>query len=849
MDELVFIFFLVIIVLFVLPIIILVQISSLRSDIGNLNKKIADLFMLVNKPAAPNFNESEVKKAEMPSPPVVNENMPYMPSQHNPSDGYISLEVQNYEMPYEYEQEPDSEMTPEEQIEEKVIDLVADSTETVEEQAPDLVPEQVDNNYEQTHYYEIQSGAENEVNVSDTGNIQYTAADAETQAPPPIVSVNRDERSLFEKIAGANLFSKIGIVTLVLGIGFFVKYAIDQDWINEIGRVGIGLFTGGLIIGIAHKLKAKYHVFSSILVGGGISVFYITITLAFREYMLFSQTIAFIILIAVTIFSVLLSLLYDRKELALFSLLGGFASPLMVSTGTGNYIVLFSYILILNTGMLILSFRKMWRIIGIISYVLTLIFFWAWIVQSFDDQVLNVSVFISLFFVQFYILALFDHFKTENKISAYQVFLILTNNILAFAAYLYVINEYTSDMKGIITISLAVVNAIVMVLLFRNSRIDRNLVYLIIAIVLSFVSLAIPIQLKGHVITMFWAAESVMLLWLWQKSRIKVFYAGFFVITLLTVFSYIMDIGNLYSYGNMIPIMSSELFVTGIVVLASFVVNMLLLKREKAEFKSNNQLINIFKIIIIILSYSVLFIEINIQLEYHTDNSISSNFRYVALAVYTMIYIAVLGFIYNKKVSSKGFIYAMLFFATFVYAALYSILVTNLCFDIFGVAEGVYPAGYFSIHLAALPAVAYIIFLLIKNIKSNSKHSTWISWLLTILVVVILSVETDNIIVWMIGNQDNYYNVLYDIHTFGYPILWGIIAMVLMIWGLNKKEALLRKISLVFFGLIIAKFYAYDVWKMSQAGRIVSFVMLGVILLFVSFLQQKIRTLVKDDKN
>ena len=113
--------------------------------------------------------------------------------------------------------------------------------------------------------------------------------------------------------------------------------------------------------------------------------------------------------------------------------------------------------------------------------------------------------------------------------------------------------------------------------------------------------------------------------------------------------------------------------------------------------------------------------------------------------------------------------------------------------------------------------------------------------------VAILSIEVDNIVILLLGNIDNYDSLLYDVHTFGYPILWGVIAMILMIWGLNRKEVLLRKISLIFFGVIIIKFYAYDVWHMSQAGRIVSFIMLGVILLLVSFLQQKIKTLVKDD--
>lgn len=302
----------------------------------------------------------------------------------------------------------------------------------------------------------------------------------ETETPPPYKPAPTeeiyDERNFFEKIMGENWLSKVGIITLVLCIAFFVKYAIDQEWINEVGRVGIGLLTGGIIIGIAHKLKSKYHVFSSILVGGGISVFYITITLAFREYELFSQTVAFIILIGVTIFSVILSLYYDRKELAIFSLLGGFASPLMVSSGDGNYIVLFSYILILNSGMLAISFIKKWRVIGIICYVLTLSFFWIWVLRSFDTQFISVTVFAALFFIQFYLLALFDHFKSGNKITPYQAVLILSNNLSFFLACLYVFNDYPYDVRGIVTISIAVVNALVMLTLFRKSEVDRNLI-------------------------------------------------------------------------------------------------------------------------------------------------------------------------------------------------------------------------------------------------------------------------------------------------------------------------------------------------------------------------------------
>lgn len=820
------IFLLLLLALFIIvaPIVILVNISSLKKDVGELNKKVT---ALVAREKTDVLSASTLKEevtqeqSFVPTPPPV------------PNEDTVE-EAGREIYPPLYRQELVHEFDVEEPL------LVA----------PDQGQFEVDNRNEHIEIpvYSMPPVPDEEISsMPESVESLHAVSNDIPQIP---VEHEEDSRNFLERILGANWLSKIGIVTLVLGIAFFVKYAIDQNWINEIGRVGIGLLTGGIIIGIAHKLKAKYHVFSSILVGGGISVFYITITLAFREYELFNQTIAFVLLIFVTIFSVLLSLLYNRKELAVFSLLGGFASPLLVSSGAGNYIILFSYILILNAGMLIVSYMKQWRIIGMISYVLTLLFFWTWTLDSFKDEFFTVALFISLFFVQFYLLALFDHLKTDKSITIYQVILILTNNLSAFLAYLFVFDKYSSDIRGLITISLAVVNAIVLVVLFRNSRIDRNLVYLLIAIVMSFVSLAIPIQLKGHVITLFWAAESVVILWLWQKSQIRVFHVGFILISLLALFSYLLDINNNYVYYDSFELFVNRLFITGIVVVASYVINVLLLVRDKEHLQSNLPIIRSLKFLIIMLSYVVLFIEFNYQLEAYTDITLYgiSSFRHVVLATFTTIYIAALACIYHKQILSKRYIFFLLYLSVFLYAIFYSYLVINLRADIFySFNEVTYSSGLFFMHLLSLPAIAYIIYLLVVHIKSFLPDNNALSWVLTILAVIILSVETDHMIIGCWGNYDNYKSLLYDVHTFGYPILWGVIAMILMVWGLNRKEALLRKISLVFFALIIVKFYAYDVWRMSQTGRIISFVLLGVILLVVSFLLQKIRTLVKDE--
>ena len=182
--------------------------------------------------------------------------------------------------------------------------------------------------------------------------VDSTTKEEETFKPDskPLWERFKEKNPDLEKFIGENLINKLGILILVLGISYFVKFAIDKNWINEPARVGIGVLCGSLVMLIASKLRKKYAAFSSVLVAGAIAIFYFTIAIAFHEYKLFNQEVAFAIMVIITIFSCLVSLSYNRIELAVLSLIGGFAVPFMISTGSGNYIVLFTYIIILNIG-------------------------------------------------------------------------------------------------------------------------------------------------------------------------------------------------------------------------------------------------------------------------------------------------------------------------------------------------------------------------------------------------------------------------------------------------------------------------------------------------------------------
>lgn len=827
MEELlILLLFILITTIIVIPIVSLVKLSDISSRLRDIEKELKHLkasgLKTGNQPEEPQTIQSPAQATITPFAPVEKEQPAITVEQTEELPAAVVITEKVEELPSVVEE------TPREEIKQTIK----------EEETP-------------TQHNEEEVPVQDEVPVftmpsaTDDPEEKYIYETVWTQEDTPTPKKKKEMSSFrFE-----NLLSKIGIVTLVLGIAFFVKYAIDKDWINEVGRVAIGVLTGGALIGIAHQLRKKYDLFSAIMVGGGVSVLYITITLAFREYHLFSQTLAFIILIAITIFSVILSLVYNRKELALFSLLGGYASPLMISTGEGNYVVLFSFLLILNTGMLLISMRKKWGIIGIVSFVCTLLFYWGWLIGQFETQYKGALLFGVLFFVQFYLLALFDHFLSGKKVSLFQVSVILANNLSLFAAAIYIFKDTTMNVQGPITICMALVNAIVMIALFRKVSVDKRLIYLIIAIVLSFVSLAVPMQLNGHVITMFWAAEIVILIWLWKKSGIRVFYVGFLLISALTLISYFMDAYHLYFQEiERLPVIFNRMFVTGIIVVAAFVISKLLLGRmkESQEGSVGQQIIHTgLTLSIIVISYLVPFMEIAYQFERSLSVGVS-DFTSMILAVYTTIYVAILAIIFRKKIQQTPWMFGLLFTFVGLYLAFAVSIMTDLRYEVFNYGRN---QTLFLTHYLALLSLAYIVYVLGRSIKTFSKQaSTVLAWLLVAASVFILSVELDSTVIQLWGTADNYDNLLYDVHTFGYPILWGILAMILMIWGLKAKEALLRQISLGFFAFIILKFYVSDIWLMSQTGRIISFVVLGIILLLVSFLIQKIKVLIKDDE-
>ena len=369
-----------------------------------------------------------------------------------------------------------------------------------------------------------------------------------SEIPVVTPSVRKQKKVNYEKFIGENLFGKIGILVFVIGVGFFVKYAIDKDWINETLRTVLGFLTGSALLVVAERLQKKYRTFSSLLAGGAFAVFYLTVAIAFHFYHLFPQTVAFIILIVITLFMSILSVLYDRRELAIISLVGGFLAPFIVSSGDGNYMVLFTYISILNLGMFGLSIYKKWGELPVIAFVFTYVVMGLFLLTGYSTGTAIISVHLFAFATLFYfifLLPILSILRIEAiKKNRGLLLVIITNNfIYLLLGILFLRNmELAFKSEGLLSLFIAIINLVLVIWLRMSKKDYKFLIYAMLGLVLTFVSITIPIQLDGNYITLFWAAEMVLLLWLYVKSKIWIYERATLVLMGLTLISYLMDV-------------------------------------------------------------------------------------------------------------------------------------------------------------------------------------------------------------------------------------------------------------------------------------------------------------------
>ena len=346
------------------------------------------------------------------------------------------------------------------------------------------------------------------------------SAQQETPAPKWLASVGNLIRSVIGWFTGGNIFMRVGIVLLFLGVGFLINYAAGLGIVTvEMRMIAIALGgIAGLVVG--QRLLKKRRDYALMLQGAAIGVLYLDIFGAYSLYELVPSTFAFALLFAVSALAATLAILQNAAPLAYAGFAGGFLAPILASSGSGNYVALFSYYVLLNIALLAIAWFKSWRPLNLLGFYFTFGVAALWGLDNYTpEKYPSTQPFLIIFFLIYACIPILYARRQPINLKGYvDGSLLFGTSIIAFGMQLVLVNHFeygaawSAFTFGAFYIAVAAV-------LWRRRAEERLLVEVFLALGVVFATLVIPFALGAADTAGAWALEGAGLIWIGMRQQ------------------------------------------------------------------------------------------------------------------------------------------------------------------------------------------------------------------------------------------------------------------------------------------------------------------------------------------
>lgn len=525
----------------------------------------------------------------------------------------------------------------------------------------------------------------------------------------------QEARSDFEIRIGQKWSLIIGIVAVVFGVGYFLKFSFERGWIGPAARVALAYLLGAGLLAAGEAFRRRQlRAFGLNLVGGGIAVLYFATFAAFQFYQLLSQELAFFLMVIVTILAGALSVVYDAKGLAVLGIIGGFLTPIFLNTGQDNQIALMTYMTILNLGLLGIAFYRKWDLLNILGFISTYLLYSSWFFRHYANaKFWPAMLFLQVFYL-IYIVAPFAYeFVTARHEKGKGLVILSSNSFVAFGFSYFMIKQlFSVEWVGVITLLYSAVFLLLASVFFKQGKHDSDAFFVLLGNAALFLIITVPIVLSRHWITIFWAAQALTLLWIGIRLNRQWLVAAGYLLMAVTTFKFLT-----YDYS------------------ATF----------RLEFVQ----------LYFVQGYRAGLIE-----------------RYVA----SVVVLAILYWI--ARMAQKSSLQVLSSF-----------------------------------------------------LASSKKDDSFLYAAWGVLLFIVLNVETASF----------FHDYLPPARFAAMSVLWTLFSASLMIKGFKDNLIVLRKVSLGLFGVTIIKVFLFDISRFSVPYRIVSFIILGAVLIVTSYLYYRFK--------
>lgn len=663
-------------------------------------------------------------------------------------------------------------------------------------------------------------------------------------------------REEWEAFIGGKLLNRIGALALIIGLGFFLKYAFDNNWISETVRVLIGAVVGLLCLGFAHYTNKKgFQVFAQGLVGAGIAILYLSVYASFNFYSLLPQWIAFILMSIVTAMSLSIGLFYNSLAVGILGWAGGFLTPVMLSTGTANEIGLFTYIALLDVGLLAVVFaKKEWNVLEPLTLVGTWVIFFGWYFNYYNESDLVITVFfISVFWILFFGLDYARLRLTKEVVGPIQHMLAGVNLILYYIMlYALIDAEYHSWMGGITILIACIYFGIFLLLKYQGVNVEIVTIrYALSTIVLAVIATAI--QFEDFMTITLWSVEVILLMWCavrWDKKFITIAATALFALTSLKFFY--TDGAFEYLLSKFTPFFNERCLALVSIALAGGTSSFLL---KKFRPNIDKALLGMFNVAWIVALFILFTAETNdifrLQMQ-ESDSQIISTLNFIrplVLAIIWSVFSILLVWISINTIDRAIFLSSL------------SILFLAMCFTAVAGFE-FKPISDFQLGLNLRVGLMLTVIIGVLTYQQFvRKFKDQISWIATIanvlrvgiivLIFIILTGETIDYFQKQIvldNPAGEEYLRISNLRQLSLSGIWLVYSVALMVFGFWHSLRNFRIIAFVLFGFTILKIFIYDLSYLQTLYRIFSFIGLGIMLITVSLLYQKYKDIIFGNK-
>jgi uncharacterized membrane protein len=644
-------------------------------------------------------------------------------------------------------------------------------------------------------------------------------------------------------------FLRVAVLLFLLGIGYFLNYSIERGILGPQARVLLSTITGlALLVGGTQIVGKKFNVLGQGLMGAGLATLYFSVFAAANFYKLIDPIPAFALMGLITVLAGFIAVRFNSMLVAVLGIIGGYGTPVMLSTGAVDFVGLFSYMLILGIGVLGICYWKNWPLVNYLSFFATYALFFTAMQAYKPEHFHQVMPFLVAFFVLFSTMVFLYKVVRKAKSNLLDLIALFVNAGIFFAVSYRLIDElYDRRAVAIVTLGLVAFYIAHIFLFIKRKLVDRELLVSLLGLSSFFLAITMPLVLSNQWITASWAVQAVVLLWVAEKigsqfvRHIALVLFGVVLIRFCTYdisrqFYQNTNTGAELAVGDYMKALIERVMAFGVPI-ASFVIGYRMLGKQlplaSGVVSRDNDvepwlpqasILHIF----IFAAMATCFLYLHMEL----NRTVGVFYAPARLPVLTLLWVGLCAyFLYNYAKGVGG-----VAFLGLLGLALVGLMVKLVMYDLssWGFNQRfIYSVPYsFRDALMRLVDFGAVIGFLVGGYSLFTKRETPIpvrpilGFASLAMLFVYLTLEVNS---YLYHNNDG-------LRAGGISVLWALFAIVLVWQGIARREAVIRYLGLALFAIVTAKVFMVDLANSDPIWRIVALMVLGVLFFAGAFL-------------